>query len=212
MNQVLKEAQPIQVPCTEREEGEDPAGDMVFVPTVLTYHLSTSHAVRATLATLNDNQQESVSMAAGRVHKLWAEVPKLIEVHQVLTPISMTAEERLENIKLALIMVLTDRAIDISDTMEIADNTSLHSALWEKARKEARMCIISAIETTAVTVGTEELRRNSVISSSNLVRLNMLTKSWAMISTLIALWKHLGKGRALKCGRLIRTIAQMLDR
>ena len=35
MNQVLKDAQPIQVPCTEREEGEDPAGDMAFVPTVL---------------------------------------------------------------------------------------------------------------------------------------------------------------------------------
>ena len=97
-------------------------------------------------------------MAAARVHKLWAEVPKLIEVRQVLMPISMTAEERLENIKVALILVLTARATDISDSMamEIADNnTSVHSALWDKARKEARMCILSVIETTAVTVGTD---------------------------------------------------------
>lgn len=158
MNQVLKESKQLQVPCTDREEGEDPAGDMVFVPTLLTFHLTISHAVRATLATLKDNQQESVSMAAGRVNKLWVEVPKLIEVRQVIMPISMTAKERLENITLAFIMVLTERATDISDTMEIADNnTSLHSALWEKARNEARMCIISVIETTAVTVGTDKL-------------------------------------------------------
>jgi hypothetical protein len=158
MNQVLKNAQQIQVPCTEREEGEDPAGDMVYAPTVLTYHLSISHAVRATLATQNDNQQESVSQAVGRVQKLWAEVPKLIEIRQVIMPISMTAEERLENIKRAVTIVLTDRATDILDTMDIADNaTSLHSALWEKARKEARLCFISVIETTAVTVGTDKL-------------------------------------------------------
>ncbi len=88
MNQVLKDAKQIQVPCTEREEGEDPAGDMAFAPTVLTFHLSTSHAARATLATLKDNHQESVSMAAGRINKLWAEVTKLIEVRQVTMPIS----------------------------------------------------------------------------------------------------------------------------
>jgi hypothetical protein len=158
MNQVLKESKQLQVPCTDRAEGEDPAGDMVFAPTVLTFHLTISHAVRATLATLKDNQQESVSMAAGRVKKLWIEVPKLIEVRQVIMPISMTEAERLEKITLAFIMVLTERATDISDTMEISDNnTSVHSALWEKARKEARMCIISVFETTAVTVGTDKL-------------------------------------------------------
>jgi hypothetical protein len=94
-------------------------------------------------------------MAAGRINKLWVEVPKLIEVRQVIMPISMTEAERLENITLAFIMFLTERATDICDTMETSDiNTS---ALWVKACKEARKCITSAIETTAVTVGSDKL-------------------------------------------------------
>ena len=80
------------------------------------------HAVRATLETLKDNQQESVCMAADRVKKLWAEVTKLIELRQVIMPLHLTAEERLENITLALMMALKTRATDILDTMEEEDN------------------------------------------------------------------------------------------
>ena len=97
-------------------------------------------------------------MAAGRVNKLWAAVTKLIEVRQVIMPMQMSEEERLESITLAVIIVLTERATDISDTMDIAESdTSLSRVLWEKARKEARKCILSVMETTAVTVGTDRL-------------------------------------------------------
>ena len=37
MSQVLKHAQQTQVPCTEPEEGEDPAGDTEFAPVVPTH-------------------------------------------------------------------------------------------------------------------------------------------------------------------------------
>ena len=60
--------------------------------------------------------------ATGRVNKLRAEVPKLIEVSQVLMPIQMSEAERLESITRAFMLVLTERATDIADTMEIEEN------------------------------------------------------------------------------------------
>ncbi len=80
------------------------------------------YAVRATLEILKDNQQESLCMAVDRVKKLWAEVTKLIELRQVIMPLHLTVEERLENITLALMMALKTRATGILDTMEEEDN------------------------------------------------------------------------------------------
>ena len=158
MNQVLKQAKQIQVACTERENGEDPAGDTEFAPVALTFHLSTQHAVRATLASQSENQQAQVNMAVGRINKLRVEVPRLIEVRQVIMPIQMSDAERLENITRAFMLVLTNRATDILDTMEIEENdTKGISAMWEKARTGARQCIVSVMEATAVTVGSERL-------------------------------------------------------
>ena len=158
MNQVLKQAKQIQVACTERENGEDPAGDTEFAPVALTFHLSTQHAVRATLASQSENQQAQVNMAVGRINKLRVEVPRLIEVRQVIMPLQMSAAERLENITRAFMLVLTNRATDILDTMEIEENdTKGSSAMWEKARTGARQCIVSVIELTVVTVGSERL-------------------------------------------------------
>ena len=98
-------------------------------------------------------------MAAGRVNKLKAEVTKLLEVRQVIMPLQMSEAERLESITLAFIIVLNERATDITDTtMEITENdTKVLNDLWEKARKETRKCIASVMETTAVTVGMEKL-------------------------------------------------------
>ena len=61
-------------------------------------------------------------MAVDRINKLRVEVPRLIEVRQVIMPLQMSAAERLENITRAFMLVLTNRATDILDTMEIEEN------------------------------------------------------------------------------------------
>ena len=157
INSCLKDAKQIHVTCSERAQDEDPAGDHTYTPAVLTYHVSTINAVKATLENSRTSLQESMSLAAARVNNLRENADKLIEIRQVIHPITMSKEERLESITRGLTQTLAERARDILDTMAVEDDALGFREMWESVLTDCRSCIASSMETTAVTLDSDKL-------------------------------------------------------